>query len=128
MSIKPSVIVFGNPDLPMDALPLRMIPALQRQFPDVDFRVLDPNEDWNIPPDIIVFDTVVGISEPQIFHGLEDFHQTGKTSVHDFDAYMNITLLRKIGKLNTVSIVGVPPGRKEEEVLEAVTTLLKSFL
>jgi hypothetical protein len=128
MSSQLSVFVFGNPDLPMDALPLRVLPALRGKFPDVEFRVLDPNEDWNIPLNIIVLDTVVGISEPRIFHGLEDFHQTGKMSVHDFDAYMNLTLLRKIGKLKSVTIIGVPPEEGEEKALLAVTTLLKSFI
>jgi len=128
MSTQIPVIVFGNPDLPMDALPLQLLPTLRTRFPERDFRVLDPNEDWNIPPDIIVLDTVVGISEPRIFHGLQDFHQTGKMSVHDFDAYMNLTLLRKIGRLNTVTIIGVPPGGEEGGVLDAVTALLKSFI
>ena len=38
------VFVFGNPELPADSLPLRMLPSLREQFPDVIFRFLDPHQ------------------------------------------------------------------------------------
>jgi hypothetical protein len=60
-----TVLVFGNPDLAMDALPLSLVEELHRVRPDLSFVVKDPNEDWNIPRTLMVIDTVVGIDRVQ---------------------------------------------------------------
>lgn len=108
------VFVFGNPDIEMDSLPLRLLPELERLFPDVSFVALDPNEDWDVPEDMIIIDTVVGIDEPCVFHGLDDFAAAPRLTCHDFDAYANLQLMTKVGKLRTVTILGIPPGIPED--------------
>jgi len=120
-----TVFVFGNPDLPMDALPVRLVPVLQAKFPQHGFFVKDPNEEWDVPEKLIVIDTVKGISEVKEFHGLNSFANAPRVSMHDFDALTQLRLLQKIGKLKEVTIIGVPQEIKEGEALEAVVVLLE---
>lgn len=108
--MKETVIVFGNPDLPGDSLPVRLMPALRTEWPDLDIRHLDPNEEWEVPAEITVIDTVVGLEKPRLFQGLDEFADSNpRVSMHDFDAYTNLKLLMKLGKIRTVRVIGLPP-------------------
>ena len=59
------ITVFGNPDLEIDNLPIRLLLRLREVFPDVEFEMEDPNnldlpdiapgEEW------IIMDAVAGI-------------------------------------------------------------------
>lgn len=119
-----TVFVFGNPDLPTDTLPLRLLAALRQRFPRVTFEAKDPNEEWDVPPHLIVIDTVMGADRVQRFDGLEAFTRTPRVTLHDFDALTNLQLLRKLGKLQAVTVIGVPPALPEAEALVAVAGLL----
>jgi Ni,Fe-hydrogenase maturation factor len=123
-----TVYVFGNPDLPGDTLPIRILPRLQQRFPEATFEFKDPNEEWDVPERLIVIDTVQGIGEVQLFRGLESFSRTPRVSMHDFDALMQLRLLEKIGKLKEVIVIGVPPEGDEAHVLQSVEeALLRQF-
>lgn len=111
------VFIFGNPDIAMDSLPLRLLPTLREQFPDIEFSTLDPNEDWDVPPHMIIIDTVVGIDEPRVFHSLDDFAAAPRMTCHDFDAYANLQLMKKVGELEHVVILGLPPTLHARDAL-----------
>jgi hypothetical protein len=113
-----TVIVFGNPDLPTDSLPVRIMPALMKKRPDLDIRHLDPNEEWEVPAEISVIDTVAGLKEPRLFAGLDEFTDSGpRVSMHDFDAYTNLKLMMKLGKIRAVRVIGLPPELDEAVAL-----------
>ncbi len=120
------VFVFGNPDLPMDSLPLRILPELRKRLPDIDFQVKDPNEEWDVPEELTVIDTVVGLKEPRVFDGLDAFSSAPRLTMHDFGAYANLRLLQKIGRLRKIRIVGLPPNLKEADALNITIAGLKS--
>ncbi|HEY9585869.1 MAG TPA: hypothetical protein VJJ02_04775, partial [Candidatus Paceibacterota bacterium] len=100
-----TVHVFGNPDIAMDALPLRILPKLRAQFPEISFATLDPNEEWDIPDPFVVIDTVVGLTDVHLFKSLDEFSTAPTVSVHDFDALFNLRYLAKLGKLKGVRII-----------------------
>ncbi len=122
------VYIFGNLDLPMDALPLRLVPKLRVKFPHVTFEVKDPNEEWDVPEKLIVIDTVKGIDEVKEFHGLDSFANAPRISMHDFDALMQLRLLQKLGKLKEVTIIGVPSDSGEEKAYTDITAMLLRVL
>jgi hypothetical protein len=122
-----TIFVFGNPDLPMDALPLRLVPQLQEKFPQHVFLIKDPNEEWDVPEKLIVIDTVKGIDEVQEFHGLDSFASSPRVSMHDFDALTQLRFLQKLGKLKEVTIIGVPPEMDERQALEAIVASLEKI-
>ncbi len=122
------VYVFGNPDLPMDALPLRLVPRLRKKFPQATFEIKDPNEEWDVPERLIVIDTVVGIDDVQIFRGLNNFARAPRVSMHDFDALTQLRLLQKIGQLKEVAIIGVPPKIEQKKAFEYISALLEKMV
>ncbi len=119
-----TVFIFGNPDLPMDALPIRIMPQLATARPALHFVLKDPNEDWDIPETLVVIDTVVGIDRAMVFDTLDAFTPFAHVSVHDFDAYTNLRFLAKLGKLKSVCIIGVPVGIGEDVAVSCVLRLL----
>jgi hypothetical protein len=104
-----TIFVFGNPDLPQDSLPLRILPALRAKFPSIKFEVKDPNEDWAVPTELVVIDTAVGIKEITVFDSLEKFAPAPRVTMHDFDALTNLRFLQKLGQLKQIKIIGLPP-------------------
>lgn len=118
------IFVFGNEDLEMDSLPVRMVPEFQRAFPEHKFILQDPNEEWDTSEPFFVIDTVVGLAEPQLFDSLDAFVTRPRMSMHDFDAFSNLRFLQKLGKLPAIKIIGLPVGISEEEVLAVVDDLI----
>lgn len=114
------VFVFGNPDLGMDSIPLRILPRLRERFPVVDFLVLDPNEEWDPPDPLLVLDTVLGVPEVTVFRGIASFSAVPTVSLHDFDALTNLRYLAKLGKLGEVTVIGVPPEYSEDAAFQGV--------
>jgi hypothetical protein len=124
MDYMKNVYVFGNPDVEMDSLPIKLIPALQKQFPEISFIILDPNEEWDISHEITIIDTVVGIKDITLFNDLKHFTESPKLTCHDFDAFFNLLFLQKLGKLSKIKIIGIPPGMSETDALSGLTKIL----
>lgn len=122
------IYVFGNPDLQFDSLPLRILPKLQEHFPDIKFIIKDPNEEWEIPREhLYIIDTVVSINKITTFNDLSIFEKAPRISMHDFDAYANLLLLKKLGKLPACTIIGVPPNYDEHKAYNEILTIIKSL-
>lgn len=122
-----TIYVFGNTNLEIDSLPIRLAPKLRKTFPNITFTILDPNEEWVVPKRMIIIDTVVGITEPTVFEDLDIFMKTPRVTCHDFDAYTNLQFLKKLGKIESVFIIGLPPGISEDSAMQALTKTITSF-
>jgi Ni,Fe-hydrogenase maturation factor len=124
----PKIFIFGNPLLKEDSLPLKMMPSLKEALPDIDFIELDPNEDLeSLEKEANIIDTVFGIEKVRVIEDIDSIQESPKLSMHDFDLGFNLKLLKKMGRLETVRIFGVPPEIKEEDALEQLIPLLKSI-
>ncbi len=118
------IFIFGNEDLQIDSLPLRILPKLSEKFPDIEFVVVDPNEDWDVPENIMIIDTAVGIKDVTVFDNLEKFSAPPRVGMHDFDALTNLRYLWKLGKIKSVKIIGLPPEMGESEASQKITEIL----
>ncbi len=124
MTIK-NIYVFGNPDVEIDSLPIKLLPKLREQFPEITFIILDPNEDWDIDKDMVIIDTVVGIEELTVFDNLSHFISAPRVSCHDFDAYSNLMFMKKLGKIDSTTIIGIPPSTLEDAPLNKLYESIK---
>jgi len=115
------IFVFGNINLENDSLPLRILPKLQEKFPNLEFEIRDPNEEWGVPEKIVIIDTIIGIKRVKIFDSLDEFLSAPRVSMHDFDALTNLRFLWKLGKIKKIKIIGVPPEMNEVEALKKVS-------
>lgn len=121
------IFVFGNIDLREDSLPLKILPKLKEKFPDIQFEVKDPNEEWEIPEELIILDTAIGIREVIVFDDLKKFSKVPRVGMHDFDALTNLRYLQKLGKIKKIKIIGVPSDLDEIKVVEKIGEILKNL-
>ncbi len=104
-----NIYVFGNPMLPEDASAVRIIPALQKQFPKISFIHADPTGNWwKGDKNLIIIDTVHGIDTVTVFTSFEKIKATQSLTVHDYDLYMDLQLMKKLEKIDSFKIIGVP--------------------
>lgn len=122
------IFVFGNPELDFDATPLKILPELKKLFPKIDFEIKDPNEDWDIPDELVIIDTVEGVETVTTFNNLKDFTRAPNITMHDFDAYANLKLLEKLGRLKKIKIIGIPnsPTISVDETIKQIYPILNS--
>ena len=123
-----TILVFGNPDIEKDALPLRLLARLQERFPSHTFVAADPNEEYDVPEEIIVIDTIENAGDVSIFDSLAAFEKTPRITLHDFDALTYLRHLIKIGRIKKIKIIGVPPMLAEKEAFAHVTAMLRATL
>lgn len=119
------IFVFGNINLDNDSLPLRIMPELQEKFPNIEFEVRDPNEEWGVPEEFVIIDTVIGIKGVKVFNTLDKFLSSPRVSMHDFDALTNLQYLWKLGKIKKIKIIGLPPDMDEAEAIKKVSATLR---
>ena len=123
------VLIFGNPLLEQDSLPLRLIGKLRERFPDIEFKEFDPSENLEKEGrDLNIIDTVESIDKVVVITDIDRIKTQRLYSMHDFDLSYALKLLRKLKLLDSVRIFGVPMGIKEKDALEQLSALINSAI
>ncbi len=118
-----NIYVCGNPLVKEDSLPLRILPALQKRFPDINFVEFEPTEDLPKEDNLIIIDTVINAKDVMLIDDIDKFVQTKALSLHDFDLGLNLKLAKKLGRLKSVKIIGVPPNGSVDKVCSVISEL-----
>ena len=124
-----TVYLFGNPDLPYDAVPVELFGPLARKFPDMNFRVVDPNE-LDLPTedeDVIIIDTVEGLAAPRFISIDEIAQLKARVTAHDFDLGSFLLLAQKMNKNIAIQIIGIPMSYDAGRALDEIKPLLSSL-
>ena len=120
------ILTFGNPLLEQDSLPLKILPTLRQQFPNHTFLHIDPTENLEqYGPKLIILDTVQNIDKITILTSIEQLRANKVYSMHDFDLALNLKLLKKLGKIKSVKIIGIPMNTTEKEIIPQLQSILK---
>jgi len=119
--------VCGNPLIPEDSLPMRIIVELRKRLPSVAFIEFDPTEELPKERELIIIDTVMGAKDVMLLRDIDAFLDAKALSPHDFDLGMSLKLAKKMGKLHSVRVIGVPPEMEEEEAVEKVSGFIASL-
>lgn len=125
------ILVFGNILMKIDAMPIKLLPNLKKTFPDIEFKEFDCVEDLEKEgSELTIMDTVNGIQTVQIFENIEEFSESPTCSMHDFDLPVYIKLLKKLGILTKVTVIGIPEKGQMNiiagETEKAIKKLMKS--
>lgn len=121
------ILVFGNPLVKKDSLPLKLMPGLQKLFPSIEFIEADGIENlekYGRRP--FILDTVEGIKEPCII-SLKDIQHHRVLSMHDCDLGFNLLLLKKIGKIDDAVIIGIPMKMAKKAAEKKIISLVSSL-
>ena len=125
----PTIYILGNPLLPEDSLPHRLLPTLKKTFLTYMFKEVDPTETLPEQENLLIIDTIINITEPCIITDVAQLAAQPTYSLHDFDLGFNLQLMKKLGKITTFHIIGLPPTYSEQQALiylkETLPTLLK---
>jgi len=103
--------MFGNPLVDRDNTVFSIRSSLIHDFPSIDFIIADPN--GNFPPqgerDLIILDAVKSIPRVMLLDFSDLAHiEKSPVSPHDYDLLLHLLLLKKMGKIDSVKIIGIP--------------------
>ena len=119
-----NVYVFGNPIVPADNRAFKLLPFLKTKFPKINFIHADPTGNWwKGDKNLVIIDTVDGIDKVTEFTSLEKIQATQSLTVHDYDLYMDLKLMKKLGKIVSFKIIGVPVNFKLNVVKDIILLL-----
>jgi hypothetical protein len=128
-NVMKKILVFGNPLLKRDSLPVRMLPQLRKAFPELEFVEFDAVEDLEkAGREITLLDSVQGIRSVRVFHDVESFCESPRFTMHDFDLPVYLKLLAKMGMVKKVTIIGVPGNWNEKNALRHVEKAIAGLM
>lgn len=107
-----NVYVFGNQNVPEDRKAIEAAQKLEDAMNGVSFAFVAPNEDVPFADEnrVVILDTVQGIREVELIEedDIGRLISPPRGTVHDFDLAFQLRYLRKLGRLGSVTIIGVP--------------------
>jgi Ni,Fe-hydrogenase maturation factor len=120
----------GNPLLSEDNAPYKIIDALRKQFPEITFREFDPTEEFPSEDIVYIIDTVLEIDKVMIIDDINSLEIFPTVSVHDADLAFNLNFLKKLGRLGSFKVIGIPvieegASQKKERVLKELSDIIK---
>lgn len=124
-----TIYVLGNFVEPLDNAAVLLLPKLQKKFPSINFLPFDPTEELPENPheDLIIIDTVMGIENAQKFDGLKHWSLSPRVTAHDYDLPLTLGILKKLGKIKNITIIGIPAKHKAKRVWQELTQLLNAI-
>lgn len=123
------ILVFGNPIVNKDSIPLKIIGRLAERMPGIEFREFDPNENLEKEGrDLNIIDTVQGARKVILITDIGMIQTSKLYSMHDFDLGYSLKLLKKLGYIDSVRIFGVPMRINQKDALEQLVTLIGATL
>ena len=124
---KQNVYLLGNPLIEQDSLPVRLLPKLKISFPNINFQIIDPTENFSEEEHLVIIDTIVNANKVSILteKDFDKIQSLPNYSLHDFDLGMQLKLMKKLGKLKRVMIIGVPSDGDENEIVEEIVEKIK---
>ncbi len=122
------ILVFGNPLLKEDSLPIKLLPKLRQLYPNIEFKEIDPTENLEAQgKHLIILDTIKNIDKITIIDDINKLKANKLYSMHDFDLALNLKLLKKLNKIELVKIIGLPMEISKNEAIKQISKLLNNI-
>ncbi len=122
------IYVFGNPLLREDRTAIKIARKLAKKFPEIEFKEFDVVEDLEEGNTLYLMDVVKGLEEVKIIENFDSIETKKIFSLHDYDLSYEIKLLKKIGKIKKVFLIGIPFGKSEKEIEPQIHLILRKWL
>ncbi len=123
------ILVFGNPLVEEDSLPMKFIPQLQKDFPQIEFKEIDSAEQVEDEGrDLMIIDAVAGLVNVVVITDLESIELQKIYTMHDFDLGITLKLLKKMDKLDSVLIFGIPLHYEKEKAYAELRSAIRKAL
>ena len=109
-------------------MPVRLLPVLRKRFKQADFASLDPTENLPEEKHFILIDTVINADKVTLLTDIDSLASQPRYSLHDCDLGFNLKLMKKLGTIKRVTVIGLPPSIGEEQALEELEAVIPSLL
>ncbi|PIP53279.1 hypothetical protein COX08_01825 [Candidatus Beckwithbacteria bacterium CG23_combo_of_CG06-09_8_20_14_all_34_8] len=123
------IYLFGNPNVEIDKLSFTVADKLKPLIPSIEFISVKPNEDipFDDKENVFIMDTIMGITKVTLIteNDLDKFQLPPRFSAHDFDLGFQLKYLKKLGKIKTFTIIGLPMNKKID--INLVVNKIKTF-
>lgn len=113
------VFVLGNEDIALD----NRVFGVTKKLKNIDWQVIDINQDIPVNDDLIIVDTIDGIDRVTVFDEkvLDKLIGLGRVTAHDYDLGFQLKYLKKLGKLKKVTIIGIPQiGKIDYDLIQSI--------
>ncbi|MBS3061699.1 MAG: hypothetical protein J4215_03900 [Candidatus Diapherotrites archaeon] len=122
------ILVFGNPLVAEDSIALKILPLLRKRFPTIAFVEFDAVEDLEKEgSDLTILDAVEGIEKVSVLTDIDSFENTKRFSMHDFDLGQSLKLLKAMGLLKTVNIIGIPMTYPAKKAFSEIVPVIEAM-
>lgn len=125
------ILVFGNPLVEKDKLPLELIPYLTKRFPEIEFKEFDSIEDLQNEGSVIyIIDSVENIENVTIIYNIDQIEISNSLyTIHDIDLGYMLKLMKKVNMIDKVIIFGIPINTLSKiEILNQLEEKIRSIL
>ena len=122
-----NVYVLGNLLFEADSLPIKILPKLKSSILNVNFIELDPTENLPQEDHLVIIDTILGIDKITILKDINKIESQKLCSLHDCDLGFNLKLMKKMGKIKDVTIIGVPSNHEEAKAIKELSYLVSQL-
>jgi len=111
------VFCFGNDYFKGDEVAKNLISYLETK--DFEFVISDsPMEVLNSNEEVIILDVVKGISKVRVIDDIDKLELENSVTCHDLDLGFYLKLLKQSGKIQKVTIIGIPFAEVDYEKLK----------
>ena len=125
------VLVFGNRLVKKDNLPLKLVPYLEKEFPEIEFKEFDSVEDLQNEGSLIyIIDSVENIENVTIIYNIDQIEISNNFyTIHDMDLGYMLKLMKKVNMIDKVIIFGIPINTLSKiEILNQLKEKIRSTL
>lgn len=121
-----NVLCFGNEFIKGDSLAKKIADELK--IPNINFiKCNNPEEVLNYGENLIFLDTIKDITEIKVFDDIDKIESRSIITLHDFDLGFFLKLMKEVGKVNNVRIIGIPEHYNINLLKKELYFLLKDF-
>ncbi len=126
---KYKVLVFGNALLKNDSIQIRLLPELRAEFPCIEFKECDPNDNLeNEGKELNILDCAKGISKVVLLNDIDNIETQKIYGMHDFDLGYSLKLMKKLGYLDKLNLFCVPTNMHRSTALKQLKALISATL
>lgn len=123
------ILVVGNPLLKNDSLPLKILPKLKKVFQEIEFKEIDPSEDFQLEgKNLLIIDSAKGIGKVVLLEDLAKICNGKIFSLHDFDLGMTLKLLKKANLIESVKIICIPWKAQEKYAFLGTAKIIRKLM
>ena len=118
------ILVFGNKDIKEDSLAIEISKELENAV------VCEKPEDIlkYLNDEITILDVARGISKVTLIEDLDKVDSFRFCSLHDFDIGFFMKLLKEIGRIENIKIIGIPVNYDKGKGLKEINLLIEKHL